>query len=180
MQGARRGTGSRVSRIRPWDEGRGSTMEPPGDPLNILFINCDVCHVKRFVSFRSEVGWRWRNDIFSSQGCGEEARARFLLAWRWLRQGCAGARARAGPEWSWRLFPRGHHWAQLPAETRPKRKPTEREHITDVSVSNSSWGDAPCFYLTSLSIISPEGLIIWSLASRQLFIIYLKKKKICV
>ena len=37
MQGARRGTGSRVSRITPWAEGRGSTAEPPRCPYFSLF-----------------------------------------------------------------------------------------------------------------------------------------------
>ena len=32
MQGARRGTRSRVSRIMPWAEGRRQTAEPPRDP----------------------------------------------------------------------------------------------------------------------------------------------------
>ena len=34
VQGARRGTRSRVSRIRPWAEGRHPTAEPPRDPQN--------------------------------------------------------------------------------------------------------------------------------------------------
>ena len=32
MQGVRRGTPSRVSRIMPWAEGRRQTAEPPRDP----------------------------------------------------------------------------------------------------------------------------------------------------
>ena len=36
MQGARRGTRSRDSRIRPWAKGRRQTTEPPRDPPNLL------------------------------------------------------------------------------------------------------------------------------------------------
>ena len=36
MQGARCGTRSRVSRIRPWAEGRRQTAEPPGLPRHTV------------------------------------------------------------------------------------------------------------------------------------------------
>ena len=37
MQGARRGTGSRNSRIAPWAKGRRETAEPPRDPHVCVF-----------------------------------------------------------------------------------------------------------------------------------------------
>ena len=37
MQGARRGTRSRVSRIASWAKGRRQTAEPPRDPCRFLF-----------------------------------------------------------------------------------------------------------------------------------------------
>ena len=39
MQGARRGTRSQVSRIRPWAEGGGKPLSHPGCPAS--FINVD-------------------------------------------------------------------------------------------------------------------------------------------
>ena len=40
MQGARRGTQSQVSKIRPWAKGRCSTAVPPRDPHAMTFKFC--------------------------------------------------------------------------------------------------------------------------------------------
>ena len=50
MQGARRGTRSRDSRMAPWAKGRCQTSEPPRDPLKALFM----CYSFKL---RSSAGW---------------------------------------------------------------------------------------------------------------------------
>ena len=50
MQGARRGTRFRVSRITPWAEGRCQTAEPPRDPLYNIF-ECSFIFIFIFFKF---------------------------------------------------------------------------------------------------------------------------------
>ena len=52
MQGARRGTRSRVSRIAPWAKGRRQTTAPLRDPLFLVFhIGNNLLEFKAFPEF---------------------------------------------------------------------------------------------------------------------------------
>ena len=68
MQGARCGTRSWVSRIRPWAEDSAKPLSHPGSPKKILFI----CERARERVSRSRVKGRGRSRLLAEQGaqCG--------------------------------------------------------------------------------------------------------------